>query len=77
MNYTEEQIQDIKARETKAIDMLKDLELGINAALSMVNIGDNVFATKVIVTFNDLKYVEKPEKTKEEKVKEIIEAKVK
>jgi len=57
--YSPEQIEDIKDREAKAIEALKELQLTPSAQIVSVNIGDDVFATKVIPYLADIKFVQK------------------
>lgn len=54
--YTPEQIADIKEREEKALKALTDLQLNPSAIVQKVNIGQDVFADKVIPYLQDLKY---------------------
>ena len=59
MEYTPEQIKDIKEREKEVVDTLKELEFTISAQVLPVNIGDNTFANKVVPYLADTKYAEK------------------
>lgn len=69
--YTKEQIKDIKEREAKALEMLKELELTPAAQIYKINAGNDIFADKVQPYLQDLKYkdeksdkeVEKPVET--------------
>lgn len=54
--YTNAQIADIKDREAKGIQALKDLELTASAQVVSVNVGDNTFAQKVIPYLADMKF---------------------
>lgn len=54
--YTDEQIADIQAREAKAIEALKELQMTISSQVISVNVGDNTFAQKVIPYLADMKY---------------------
>lgn len=56
MNYTEEQIKDIKEREAKALEMLKELQLVPSVRMHAVNIKDDSFGIKPIAFLNDTKY---------------------
>ncbi len=64
--YTEEQITDIKDRETRALDFLKMVELTPAAILTKVNVGNDIFADKVQPFLQDLKYTKKDEVEKDE-----------
>ncbi len=76
--YTEEELKEINERIAKANEFLKKLQLACVANISPVMVAgtgnENVFAFKATPLFADLKYTEK---TKEEKVQEILEAEVK
>lgn len=63
-NLTDEQIKDIQEREAAALEFLKKSELSPAAFLSVVNIGDDVFATKVQAYLADTKYTKKAEEPK-------------
>lgn len=55
-NYTPEQIEDIKSRETKALDMLRELQLTPAIQMQAVNIGNDIFAMKPMPYLQDFKY---------------------
>lgn len=55
-NFSPEQIEDIKARELKAIAMLKELQLTPAAQISKVNLGNDTFGDKITCYLNDTKY---------------------
>lgn len=57
-NYTEEQIADIKDREAKAIEALKELQLNPSAQVVSVNLGNDTFGMKVIPYLADTKFTE-------------------
>ena len=57
--YTQEQIKDIKERELKALEMLKELQLTPAAQIYKVNIGNDTFADKLIPYLADIKYNDK------------------
>lgn len=65
--YTEAQIKDIKERELKGLQALKDLSLTPSAQLTSVNTGGDIFATKVTPFLQDLKYMPKQEDSTPEK----------
>lgn len=54
--FSEAQIEDIKAREAKALDVLKELQLTPSAMPQLVNLGDDVFGIKIHPFLNDTKY---------------------
>lgn len=72
--YTPEEIEDIKKRQQEVIDFLKEKQVNPIAYLSYHNLGDDTFSTKVDIILQDTKFTEK---TKEEKVNDILEAEVK
>lgn len=55
-NYTKEQVEDIKARELKALAFLKDLQLTPSVSMQFVNMGDDNFGIKPIPFLQDFKY---------------------
>lgn len=59
MNYTQEQVEEIKAREKHALDFLKSLELTPSAVVQKINIGNDVFADRVIPFLQDTRYTPK------------------
>lgn len=65
MNYSKEQIEDVKIREGKALETLKELQLTPAAQITKVNVGNDVFADRVIPFLQDTKYTEKKEVVKE------------
>jgi len=60
-DLTTEQIEDIKERELKAIEMLRELQLIPAANTISSNIGDDHFAMKVVPFLQDTKYLGKKE----------------
>lgn len=56
MDYTPEQIEDIKSREAKGIEMLKELQLTPAVQMYAVNIGNDSFAMKPFPFLQDTKY---------------------
>lgn len=56
MEYTSDQVTDIKAREKEALEHLKRLELNPTVAMSLVNIGNDTFAIKPIPYLADTRY---------------------
>lgn len=60
-NYTEEQVEDIKARELKALEAIKELQLTPAAQMSKINIGNDIFADQVVCYLQDTKYTKKDE----------------
>lgn len=54
--FTPEQVEDVKAREAKALAYLKELQLTPAAQISKVNMGNDVFADKLVCYLNDTKY---------------------
>lgn len=58
--YTPEQVGDIKAREAKGLEALKELQLTPAAAISKVNIGNDVFADKLTPFLQDTRYTIQP-----------------
>lgn len=57
-NYTKEQIEDVQAREAKALAYLKELQLTPAAQLSWESIGDgdDRFVARMQPYLQDLKY---------------------
>lgn len=55
-NYTQEQVEDIKEREAKALDTLKELNLTPACQVFKVNVGNDTFADKVVPYLQDTKY---------------------
>lgn len=60
-NYTKEQEQDIIERTQKVIDLLKTLELEIQAQVIAMDTGDNIFGLKVVPFLKDIKFISKPD----------------
>lgn len=54
--FTPEQVEDIKSREAKALEMLRELQLTPAVQVQAVNIGDDCFAFKPVPFLNDTKY---------------------
>lgn len=61
--YTPEQIADADERQSKGMQLLKDLQLTPAALVEKIHIGHNVFSDKVTAFLQDTKYskVETPE----------------
>lgn len=53
----EEQKTDINERVAKAKKILEDLQLKPTASVQSVNIGNDIFSQKVIVYFQDMRYI--------------------
>jgi hypothetical protein len=64
--YSTEQIEDIKQRTQKVIDLLKELELDIQAQVIAMDTGNNIFGVKVIPFLKDLKFIPKPDTSEPE-----------
>lgn len=62
--YTDEQVKDIEGREQKALQFLIEMELTPSAVLQAVNLGNDIFATKVIPFLKDTKFASKEETPK-------------
>lgn len=77
MELTQEQQDDIQKRKEEVVAFLKEKQISTLVQMSMNNLGDDNFSIKPTVFLGDLKYLQKPEKTKEEKVADIVEAEVK
>jgi hypothetical protein len=58
-NLTTEQINDIKERTQKVIDLIQTLELEIQAQVIAMDTGDNIFGIKVVPFLKDLKFIPK------------------
>jgi len=56
-NYTPEQVDDITAREKEVLAFLKEKQMCPSAKVAKVNMGEDVFADKVIPYLADMKYV--------------------
>lgn len=54
--YSPEEIKDIQIREKEALDTLKRLQFTPSALLNSINLGNDVFATKVTPYLQDLKF---------------------
>ena len=63
--YTPEQVTDITTRETKALAALKELQLTPAAQIYKVNIGNDIFADKLVPYLADIKYIKQNETPKE------------
>lgn len=55
-NYSEEQKSDIRIREAKALETLKELQFTPAVMMQAVNIGDDTFAMKPIAYLQDFKF---------------------
>lgn len=60
MQYSPEQIADVKAREAKALAALKDLQLSPAVQMQMVNMGDDNFGIKPVPFLQDTKFTSTP-----------------
>jgi len=63
-NYTSEQVEDIKAREAKALETLKELQLSPAVQMHCVNTGNDCFSMRPVPFLQDTKYtspISKPE----------------
>jgi hypothetical protein len=54
--YNEEEIKDITEREKKCLDFLKENEMTPAAQVLKVNVGNDMFADKVVPYLQDIKY---------------------
>lgn len=59
-NYTDEQVKDITEREQKGLEALKALHLTPAAQISKVQMGNDIFADKLIPFLQDTKYISTP-----------------
>lgn len=59
-DYSEDMKADINERVEKAKKLLEELQLQPQASVQSVNVGDDVFAQKVIVYLADIKYTKSP-----------------
>ena len=59
MNFSDEQIKDITARELECLEFLKSHNMCPSVKIVAVNVGNDCFAMKAIPFLNDLKYQEK------------------
>lgn len=59
MKYTDAQIAEITVREKKALDILRGMDLTPSAVMQKVNLGNDIFADKVVPYLQDLRYAEK------------------
>lgn len=59
-DYSEDMKADINERVAKATKLLEELQLQPQASVQSVNMGDDVFAQKVVVYLADKKYVKSP-----------------
>ena len=57
LNYTKEQVDDITARESKAIELLKELQLIPSAAVTKEAVSNLTFVDKVTPYLQDTKFV--------------------
>lgn len=62
-DLTSDQRKDIEDRVAKAKKALEDLQLKPTASVQSVNLGDDVFAQKVIVYLQDSKFLSPIKKT--------------
>ena len=61
----EEQIKDIKEREAKALEFLRELQLSPACQLFYENIGNDGFVTRAMPYLQDVKYSKPAEAAKE------------
>lgn len=62
-DLNKEQREDIEERVAKAKKTLVDLQLQPTASVQAINVGDDVFAQKVVVYLADSKYLSPIKKT--------------
>lgn len=62
-DYTPEEIKDIQERVEKAQKMLQELHLSVMAQVVSVNMGDDIFALKVMPYLQDNKFIKEPIKS--------------
>ncbi len=60
-NYTKEQVEDITKREKAALEYLKENGLTPAAQIQKVNLGNDIFADKLVPFLQDLKFATKKE----------------
>lgn len=60
MDYTKAQIADINEREQKGLEALKALNLTPAAQISKVQMGNDIFADKLVPFLQDTKYTSTP-----------------
>lgn len=72
---TEEQVKDIKEREAKALEALKELELTPAAIVYKQNIGNDMFADKITPYLQDTKYAPKKDEETNTATEESVEVK--
>lgn len=58
--YSEQEIQDIKEREQKCLEFLKENQITPSCAPMLVNMGDDTFGIKLIPFLKDFKYNKSP-----------------
>lgn len=58
--YTQEQVDDIRAREKEALETLKRLQLSPACQIVKENLGNDVFGDRLYPYLADLKYSAKP-----------------
>lgn len=58
--FTQEQIKDIREREAKGLEALKELGLTPGCGAQMVNMGNDTFGIKLIPYLQDTKYTAQP-----------------
>lgn len=59
-NYTDEQVKDITEREKKGLEALKALNLTPAAQISKVQMGNDIFADKLVPFLQDTLYISTP-----------------
>lgn len=58
--YSEDEVKDITERDKKCLDFLKENQMTPAASMQKVNIGNDVFADKLIPFLSDFKYNKNP-----------------
>ena len=59
-DYSDDMKADINERVAKAKKLLEELQLQPQASVQSVNMGDDIFAQKVIVYLQDTRYTKSP-----------------
>jgi len=72
-NYTQEQTDDIKARQEKLISIFKELEMQPMIQSKKEAIAENVYADRLEIVLVDTKYLPKAEVKNEPVVAEKVE----
>lgn len=59
-DYSDDMKADINERVAKAKKLLEELQLQPQASVQSVNMGDDIFAQKIIVYLQDVRYTKSP-----------------